>query len=144
MEDLTYRRTQILNYLLKRARPTTVYTINKDQDEIAKELGITRPALASYLRRFNNLGLVRTGFGFLDITDKAVRMLEKRTNDVIIFMKTRQREKVCEKLKEFPARVLKLADEFDVVVITDKNTLEKIVDAVVDFVTDTKVLISVE
>ncbi len=102
--QLTERQIQILQFLLKKAVPLKVYTVYADQDELARELGMTRQALSVHLKRLKELGLIRTGREFVDITEKALRVLRLSTNEAIILVKVhpRYRSVVYEKIKELP------------------------------------------
>jgi DNA-binding Lrp family transcriptional regulator len=110
-----------------------VYTVYGDQDEIARELGMTRQALAIHLKRLKELGLVRTGREFVDITEKAVKLLKGQSNDVIILVKIepKYRDKVYEATKKLPIeKALRLAGDYDLAIITQETVLDKVLDAI--------------
>ncbi|MFN3803952.1 MAG: Lrp/AsnC ligand binding domain-containing protein [Pyrobaculum sp.] len=145
---LTDRQYQLLNHLLQRAQPMRVYTVYGDQDEIARELGMTRQALAIHLKRLKELGLVRTGREFVDITEKAVRLLKGQSNEVIILVKVepKYREKAYEATRKLPVeKALRLAGDYDLAVITQETVLDKVLDSInnMEGVRETKTFISI-
>ncbi len=145
---LTDRQVQILQHLVTRAQPMRVYTVYGDQDEIARELGMTRQALAIHLKRLKELGLVRTGREFVDVTEKAIKYLRGRANEVIILVKVepKYRDKVYEGIKKMPVeRAMRLAGEYDLAVITQETVLDKVLDTLNNFegVKETKTLVSI-
>ncbi|MGC8582139.1 MAG: ArsR family transcriptional regulator [Thermoproteus sp.] len=145
---LTDRQVQILQHLLQRAQPMRVYTVYGDQDEIARELGMTRQALAIHLKRLKELGLVRTGREFVDVTEKAVKFLKGQSNDVIVLVKVepKYRDKVYDFSKKLPIeKALRLAGEYDLAVITQETVLDKVLDSLnnLEGVKETKTFISI-
>lgn len=145
---LTDRQYQLIHHLLQRAQPMRVYTVYGDQDEIARELGMTRQALAIHLKRLKELGLVRTGREFVDITEKAVKHLKGQSNDVIILVKIepKYRDKAYQDVKKLPIeKALRLAGDFDMAVITQETVLDKVLDAInnMEGVRETKTFISI-
>jgi DNA-binding Lrp family transcriptional regulator len=125
-----------------------VYTVYGDQDEIARELGMTRQALAIHLKRLKELGLVRTGREFVDITEKAVRLLKGQSSDVIILVKIepKYRDKVYDATKKLPIeKALRLAGDYDLAIITQETVLDKVLDSInnMEGVKETKTFISI-
>ncbi|MBP1449537.1 MAG: AsnC family transcriptional regulator, partial [Thermoproteus sp.] len=114
----------------------------------ARELGMTRQALAIHLKRLKELGLVRTGREFVDVTEKAVKFLKGQSNDVIVLVKVepRYRDKVYDFAKKLPIeKALRLAGEYDLAVITQETVLDKVLDALnnAEGVRETKTFISI-
>jgi transcriptional regulator, AsnC family len=87
--ELTERQLQILQFLLKKAQPLRVYTVYADQDQIARELGMTRQALSVHLKKLKDFGLIRTGREFVDVTEKALRVLRMSGAEAIVMAKVR-------------------------------------------------------
>ena len=75
---LTSRQFELLEKFYEEGKTIEVRTVKKSQDEIASELGITRQALATHLRTLKVLGFIRTGFGFIDLTEKALKLLGEK------------------------------------------------------------------
>ena len=72
---LTSKQIELLKKFYKEGKTIEVRTVKKTQDEIASELGITRQALAIHLKSLKELGFIRTGRGFVDLTEKALKLL---------------------------------------------------------------------
>jgi len=147
--QLTERQLQVLQYLLKKAVPLKVYTVNADQDELARELGMTRQALSVHLKKLKDLGLIRTGREFVDVTEKALRVLRMSSNEAIILVKVqpRYRNIVYEKIKELPVeKAYRVSGDYDLVLITREvnvNDVLKVL-SMMEGVEDTKTFISLE
>lgn len=84
---LTDRQFEILKKLYESGRPVKVYSIHKTQKRLADELGITRQALSNHLRKLREMGFVRTGRGFIDLTEKALATLGEERADAFVFIK---------------------------------------------------------
>jgi len=86
-EAITQRQREILYKLYLMSRGIKVYTVDKPQSELAKELGITRQALNMHLHRLREEELVRTGRGFIELTTKALEFLGVERANSFIFVK---------------------------------------------------------
>ena len=53
--------------LRKEGQLKTIRRINVGQDELSKNLGISRQALQRHLRKLREQGLIHTGMGFIDV-----------------------------------------------------------------------------
>jgi len=73
--------------LYEQGRPVTTYTLEVKQSELAKQLNISRQALNVHLRKLRNEGCIRTGRGFIDVTEKGLNMLGISANPAFIFVK---------------------------------------------------------
>ncbi|MCG2862863.1 MAG: Lrp/AsnC ligand binding domain-containing protein [Vulcanisaeta sp.] len=147
--QLTERQLQVLQYLLKKAVPLKVYTVYADQDELARELGMTRQALSVHLKKLKDFGLIRTGREFVDVTEKALRVLRMSSNEAIILVKVqpRYRSIVYEKIKELPVeKAYRVSGDYDLVLITREVNVNDIlrVLSMMEGVEDTKTFISLE
>ncbi len=128
MIELTERQIQILKYLLSKAQPFRAYTVYISQEELARELGITRQALSTHLRRLKELGLVRTGREFIDITEKALEVLDLKHNDAFVLIKVdpKYRPQIYEELKKTPAeKVYRVTGNYDVIVLLRQSMLNE-------------------
>jgi DNA-binding Lrp family transcriptional regulator len=147
--ELTERQIQILQYLLKRAQPLKVYTVYADQDEIARDLGMTRQALSVHLKKLKDLGLIRTGREFVDITEKTLKVLKLSTAEAVVMVKAtpKYRPQVYEKVKELPVeKAYRVSGEYDLILITREahvNDLLRVL-STMEGVEDTKTFISLE
>ncbi len=147
--QLTERQLQVLQYLLKKAVPLKVYTVYADQDELARELGMTRQALSVHLKKLKDFGLIRTGREFVDVTDKALKVLRMSSNEAIILVKVqpRYRSIIYEKIKELPIeKAYRVSGDYDLILITREVNVNDIlrVLSMMEGVEDTKTFISLE
>ena len=129
--EFTEKQRFILEYLLRKAQPMRVYTVYMDQEQLAKELGMTRQALAIHLRKLRDVGFVRTGRAFIDVTEKAVEFLYGRVNYVLILIKVepKYRDRVYSEVKKLPAeRILRLAGDYDLAIITTEAVIQQVLD----------------
>lgn len=130
--QLTDRQMQILKFLLSKAQPMRVHTVYADQDKLARELGMTRQALSVHLKALKELGLIRTGREFVDVTEKAVRLLGGSTNEVIVMAKVepKERAKVYKEVLSLPIeRAVRVTGDYDMVIIARETVLQRILDA---------------
>ncbi|MGC9179557.1 MAG: Lrp/AsnC ligand binding domain-containing protein [Vulcanisaeta sp.] len=147
--QLTERQLQVLQYLLKKAVPLKVYTVYADQDELARELGMTRQALSVHLKKLKDFGLIRTGREFVDVTDKALRVLRMSSNEAIILVKVQPRYRtiIYEKIKELPIeKAYRVSGDYDIILITREVNVNDIlrVLSMMEGIEDTKTFISLE
>ncbi|WP_054853469.1 Lrp/AsnC ligand binding domain-containing protein [Vulcanisaeta distributa] len=148
--QLTERQLQVLQYLLKKAVPLKVYTVYADQDELARELGgMTRQALSVHLKKLKDFGLIRTGREFVDVTDKALRVLRMSSNEAIILVKVQPRYRtiIYEKIKELPIeKAYRVSGDYDLILITREVNVNDIlrVLSMMEGIEDTKTFISLE
>ena len=69
------RPLRLLRMLYTKGKPTTTYSIHVKQSEFAKQLDISRQALNVHLRKLRQNGYIRTGRGFIDVTEKGLALL---------------------------------------------------------------------
>lgn len=126
---LTEKQIKILSKLYENAKEVNVKSIEKSQRELANEFGITRQALSIHLRKFRELGLIRTGRGFIDITEKALKILKGKTNDsfVIIKVQPQKRTQVYEHLNKIfhLQKAYRVTGEIDVIAIVNQQSLDE-------------------
>ena len=146
---LTKRSMRLLRLLHEKSKSATVYTIPVKQDELAKELGISRQALNVHLRKLRNEGYIRTGRGFIDITERGLNALGISANPVFIFVKISptNRSEAYRKIKETQVRrIFRVAGDMDIVIVTESEklneTLQKL--ATIKGVQETKSYITIE
>jgi len=75
LETLTKRTRQLLRLLYEKGKSTNAYTLHLKQDELARQLNISRQALNVHLRKLRDLSYIRTGRGFIDVTDEGLSAL---------------------------------------------------------------------
>ncbi len=131
--SLTDRQLQILRILFKISDSATVFTVKKTQNELAKELNLTRQALNIHLRRLREEGLIRTGRGFIDLTRKALQILGAGTSEAFVFLRVApsKREQVYELVKSLPSlRLFRVTGEIDLIAMVPQSQLDHFLERV--------------
>lgn len=149
MEALTRRSMQLLRMLYERGESTSTYTLRLKQDELAKQLGISRQALNVHLRKLRDLRYIRTGRGFIDVTDRGLGALGISSTPAFILIKVSplKRSYVYEKVKELAVqRAFRIAGDVDALAVVDREKLDEVLKKLssVDGVQDTKSYVTIE
>ncbi|AJC71053.1 AsnC family transcriptional regulator [Thermococcus guaymasensis DSM 11113] len=131
--SLTSRQLKLLKKLYEEGRPLEVHTVEKTQDELANELGITRQALSNHLKVLKELGYIRTGRGFIDLTEKALELLGEKKGDVFIFVRIEptKRKQVYENIRKLKIkRIYRVTGDIDLIIEADKSRLDEILEEI--------------
>lgn len=131
--SLTDRQIQILRMLYKVSNSTNVFTVKKTQGELARELDLTRQALNIHLRRLREENLIRTGRGFIDLTERALQTLGVGTSEAFVFLKIQpsQREHVYEKIRKLSSsKIFRVTGEIDLVAVVPQAQLDSFLESV--------------
>ena len=149
MEPLTKRSVQLLKTLYKRGKSTTTYTLRVKQDELSEQLGISRQALNVHLRKMKNAGYIRTGRGFIDVTEEGLNALGVSTAPAFILLKVSpvKRIHVYEKIKEFGVtRAFRIAGEVDALIVVERESLDETLKKlyVIEGIEDTRSYVTIE
>lgn len=149
MEPLTKRSVQLLKTLHKRGKSTSSYTLRVKQDELSQQLGISRQALNVHLRKLKNTGYVRTGRGFIDVTEKGLNALGVSTAPAFILLKIEpvKRIQVYEKIKELAVnRAFRIAGEVDALIIIERENLDEVLKTLyaIEGIDDTRSYVTIE
>jgi len=149
LEALTKRSIQLLKLLYEKGKLTSIYSTNIRQSDLAKELGISRQALNLHLRRLRNLNYIRTGRGFIDVTEKGLNALGFSSTPSFILVKvsTHKRSEVYKKISEIALlRAFRVAGDVDAVLIVDRDKLNEVLRtlAEIEGVKDTRSYIAIE
>ena len=149
MEALTRRSTQLLRMLYEKGKSTNTYTLHVKQEELAKQLGISRQALNVHLRKLRDLNYIRTGRGFIDVTEKGLTVLGIASTPAFIFIKVSplKRMYAYEKVKELTVqRAFRIAGDVDAVLIVDREKLDEALRRLssIDGIQDTKSYVTIE
>ncbi len=131
--SLTSRQLKLLKKLYEDGRPLEVHTVEKTQDELAKELGITRQALSNHLKALKELGYIRTGRGFIDLTEKALELLGEKKGDVFIFVRIEptKRRQVYENVRKLKIkRIYRVTGDIDLIIEADKSKLDEVLEEI--------------
>ena len=130
---LTSRQLKLLKKLYEDGKRIEVHTVEKTQDELAKELGITRQALSNHLKVLKELGYIRTGRGFIDLTDKALELLGEKKGDVFVFVKIEptKRRQVYNAIKKLKIKkIYRVTGDVDLIIEADKTRLDEILEEI--------------
>ena len=149
MDPLTKRSVQLLRTLYEKSKSTNTYTLSVKQDELSARLGISRQALNVHLRKLKNRGYIRTGRGFIDVTDKGLRALGVSTIPAFILIKVSptKRIQVYDKIKEVAVtQAFRIAGDADALIIVERENMDKILKKLyaIDGIQDTKSYVTIE
>jgi DNA-binding Lrp family transcriptional regulator len=149
LDPLTKRSVQLLRTLYEKSKSTNTYTLSVKQDELSAQLGISRQALNVHLRKLKNRGYIRTGRGFIDVTEKGVRALGVSTIPAFILVKVSptKRIQVYDKIKEVAVtQAFRIAGDADALIIVERENMDKILKKlyVIDGIQDTKSYVTIE
>jgi DNA-binding Lrp family transcriptional regulator len=149
LETLTRRSSQLLWLLYEEGKSTSTYTLHLKQDELARQLDISRQALNVHLRKLRDLNYIRTGRGFIDVTDRGLSALGISTTPAFIFIKVSplKRSYVYGKIKELLVqRAFRIAGDVDALVMIERQKLDEVLKKLssIDGVQDTKSYIAIE
>jgi DNA-binding Lrp family transcriptional regulator len=126
---LTEKQYSLLLKLYENSVETTIRSVNKSQSELANELGITRQALSVHLRKLKEKNLVRTGRGFIDLTEKALNIIEEKANEsfVIIKVQPQKRNQVYEQISKISClkRAYRVTGEIDLITVVNQSSLDE-------------------
>jgi DNA-binding Lrp family transcriptional regulator len=119
------------------------------QGELAKELGVSRQALNVHLRKLRNMSYIRTGRGFIDVTERGLSGLGVSASPAFILMKISpvKRINVYERIKALPVqRAFRIAGDFDALLIVEREKLDKILKKLysIDGIQDTRSYVTIE
>jgi len=148
-ELLSGRPLRLLQMLYSKGKPTTSYTLVVKQSELAKQLGISRQALNVHLRKLRDQGHIRTGRGFIDVTEKGLAALGISVNPAFIFVKVSplRRGPAYKQIMQFPVqRIYRVTGDMDAVIQVERDKLDGALKklASVDGILDTKSYLTIE
>jgi DNA-binding Lrp family transcriptional regulator len=146
---LTGRPVQLLHILYEEGAPITIYTLRIKQNEFAAQLGISRQALNVHLRKLRNQGYIRTGRGFIDVTEKGLNLLGISANPAFVFLKISplRRKEAYQEIFQFPIqRVFRVAGDMDAILVIEREKLDEALKrlANVEGVLDTRTYIAIQ
>ena len=131
--SLTERQLKILRLLYEKSRSLHVYTVDKSQEELARELNITRQALNIHLRKLKEAGIIRTGRGFIDLTEKALKLLGLQTATAFVLIKVEpaKRREAYESISKLPAeKIYRVTGEVDLIAVVNQAKLDEFLKSV--------------
>ena len=127
----------------------TNYTLQIKQSELASQLGISRQALNVHLRKLREGDYIRTGRGFIDVTEAGLKTLGISTNPAFVFVKISplRRTKAYDAIFQFPIlRVYRVAGEMDAILVIEHDKVDDVLKrlATVDGVLETRTYIAIQ
>lgn len=145
----TGRPLRLLRMLHERGKSTTTYTLNIKQSELAKQLNISRQALNVHLRKLRDQGHIRTGRGFIDVTEKGLSVLGVSVNPAFVFIKVSplKRGDVYQQLLQLPVqRIFRVTGDMDAVLQVEREKLDEALKklAAVEGIQDTKSYMTIQ
>jgi DNA-binding Lrp family transcriptional regulator len=149
LEPLTKRSVKLLKMLYEKGEHTSAYALQVKQDELSGQLGISRQALSVHLRKLKNASYIRTGRGFIEITEKGLNALGISTTPAFILIKVSpvKRIQVYDKIKELAvSRAFRIAGEVDALIIVERENLDEFLKKLyaIDGIQDTRSYVTIE
>ena len=116
---------------------------------MSAQLGISRQAYNVHLRKLKNRGYIRTGRGFVDITEKGLGALGISSTQVFILIKVSptKRIEVYEKIAEIGVlQAFRIAGEVDSLMVVEREKLDEILKQLcaIDGVQETRSYVTIE
>lgn len=149
METITRRSSQVLRTLYEQGRSMSSYTLHLKQEELAKQLGISRQALNVHLRKLRDLNYVRTGRGFIDVTEQGLSALGLSSTPAFILIKVSplRRSYAYDKIKQLNVqRAFRIAGDIDALAMVEREKLDEVLRGLsaIDGIQDTKSYVTIE
>jgi len=149
LETLTRRSIQLLSLLYQKGEATNAYTLRSKQDVLAKQLGISRQALNVHLRKLRDLDYIRTGRGFIDVTERGLNALGISSVPAFVLIKVSplKRSHAYQKIKELAIqRAFRIAGDMDALAVVEREKLDEVLSelSTVDGILDTKSYVTIE
>jgi len=140
---------RLLQMMYEEGRATTTYTLNLKQSELAKQLSISRQALNVHLRKLRSQGHIRTGRGFIDVTEKGLAVLGVSVNPAFVFIKVSpfKRVNTYAQIIQLPVeRMYRVTGDMDAIVQVEREKLDDALKklAELDGIEDTKSYITIQ
>jgi len=149
LEVLTRRSLQLLRMLYEKGKSTNTYTLGVKQEELARQLGISRQALNIHLRKLRDLSYIRTGRGFIDVTEKGLSALGISSTPAFVLIKVSPLKRMFayEKVKELTVqRAFRIAGDVDALLVVDGEKLDGVLKKIssIEGIQDTKSYVTIE
>jgi len=135
--------------LYDKGKSTSTYTLHSKQDELANKLGISRQALNVHLRKLRDSNYIRTGRGFIDVTENGLAALGISSIPAFILVKVSplKRSYAYDRIKELAVqRAFRIAGDVDALVLVEREKLDEALKKLssIDGIQDTKSYIAIE
>jgi DNA-binding Lrp family transcriptional regulator len=145
----TGKPLKLLHMLYQKGKPATTYTIKLKQSELAQQLNISRQALNVHLRKLRDGGHIRTGRGFIDVTEKGLKTLGISVDPAFVFVKVSplQRGEAYRQLSKLPIeRIFRVTGDMDAILMIEQGKLDETLKklAAVEGIQDTKSYVTIQ
>jgi DNA-binding Lrp family transcriptional regulator len=135
--------------LYEKGKSSTTFTLHVKQNELATQLGISRQALNVHLRKLRDLNYIRTGRGFIDVTEGGLNILGIYSTPAFLLIRVSpvKRIQVYEKIKELPVqRAFRIAGDFDALLLVERERLDEVLKKLysVEGIQDTRSYVTIE
>jgi DNA-binding Lrp family transcriptional regulator len=149
LEPLTKRSIHLLKTLYEKGQSSSTYTLRIKQDELSNQLGISRQALNVHLRKLKIRGCIRTGRGFIDVTDKGLDVLGMSSKPAFVLLKISpiKRIHVYEQIHQLAiSRAFRIAGEIDGLIMVERENLDGVLKKLysIDGIEDTVSYVTIE
>ncbi|MCS7124131.1 MAG: Lrp/AsnC family transcriptional regulator [Candidatus Bathyarchaeota archaeon] len=146
---MTKRSVQLLKLLYEKGKLTSLYSVHIKQSDLAKELGISRQALNLHLKKLRNLNYIRTGRGFIDVTEKGLNALGFSSTPAFIFIKVSptKRSEVYGRIKEIKIqKAFRVTGDIDAILIVERDRLNEVLRKLseIEGIKDTRSYVTIE
>jgi DNA-binding Lrp family transcriptional regulator len=140
---------QLLKMLYEKGQATNAYTLHVKQEELSRQLGISRQALNVHLRKLRDLGYIRTGRGFIDVTENGLSVLGISSTPAFVFLKVSPHKRIYayERIRELTVqRAFRITGDVDALLIVDRQKLDEVLKRLssIDGIQDTKSYVAIE
>jgi DNA-binding Lrp family transcriptional regulator len=135
--------------LCENGKATNTYTLRLKQDELAKQLNISRQALNVHLRKLRGLNYIRTGRGFIDVTERGLNAIGLSSTPAFILIRVspHKRSYAYERIKELTVqRAFRITGDVDALVLIEREKLDEVLKRLssIDGIQETKSYITIE
>lgn len=135
--------------LYEKGKSTNTYSLHVKQSDLAKQIGISRQALNVHLRRLRDLNHIRTGRGFIDVTEKGLNALGASSTPAFVFIKVfpGKRSEVYKRIRELNVqKAFRVAGDVDALLMIERGKLDEVLRKLssIDGVKDTKSYVAIE
>jgi len=148
-EPLTKSVYYLLSLLRMKAKGEYVYRVDIKQSQLAEELKISRQALSVKLRPLIQKGYIRTGRGFIELTEKGLNFMGYYAKPVYVMVSVEpiKRREIYHTLKEKGfGRLTRVAGDVDLIIEADGTKAAEILEylSTLDGIKSTKTYFALE
>ncbi|MGC1121856.1 MAG: winged helix-turn-helix transcriptional regulator [Candidatus Methanofastidiosia archaeon] len=130
---ITERQYELVKMFEKQGSVHKVCTVTTSQADLSRKLGITRQALHTHLKSLKDEGLIRTGRGFIDLTEKALEFLETKTGEAYIVIRTdpQRRREVLNNVSQLKFHKLcRTTGDADIIITVERKNLDHAIEEI--------------